>query len=276
MTMNDDSNLQLLQRDLRNLAEPGEQDERLRIALRATLASAASPGPRRPRAIRLALVCAAVAATAAAIALVAIVGTTGSGAPATADAAIIHHALKAVTPPPNAILHVKVVGRQNGATVEGQTWQQTSPPYASRGVKGEPGRQGEFADDGTTSFEYNPDTNTIYERPDSSPPTFTDPVSQIRRELDTGRAQLAGTVVIGGASLYKIDLPNGLVGYFDGTNYRPRYLDDPQRDGTIVRLRVVAYEYLPMTKANRSLLSVAAQHPTARRVDATPPGEPGK
>jgi hypothetical protein len=47
-------------------------------------------------------------------------------------------------------------------------------------------------------------------------------------------------------------------------DYRPRYLDDPQRDGTVVRLRVAVYEYLPMTPSNRALLSVTAQHPNAR------------
>jgi hypothetical protein len=75
-------------------------------------------------------------------------------------------------------------------------------------------------------------------------------------------------VVIGGASLYKIDLPNGLVGYFNENDYRPRYLDDPQQNGAPVRLKVAAYEYLPMTPSNRTLLSEIAQHPNAR-IDRT-------
>jgi hypothetical protein len=155
---------------------------------------------------------------------------------------------------------------QNGTSVLGEAWQETSPPYASRGLKGEPGRQGEFADDGTTSFEYDPATNTVYKQSDSSRPTFADPVSQVRQELARGQAQETGTVTIGGVWLYRIELPHGLVGYFDTTDYVPRYLDDPQRDGSVVRLRVAAYEYLAMTPANRALLSITAQHPSARVV----------
>jgi hypothetical protein len=264
MTLHDDSDLQLLERDLRLLAAPRDEDERIRLALREQLDL---PRPRRPRRrmkLRVALALPAVAAAAAAIASVALVGTTGSTGPAIADAAIVHHALRAVTPPANEILHVKVVGVQNGVAIAAESWQETSPPYASRGVKGDVRHQGEFGDNGTTSFEYDPGTNTIYEQPDSSAPTFADPISQIRQELADGQAQPAGTVVIDGSALYKIDLPHGLVGYFDVRNYRPRYLDDPQRDGSVVRLRVVADDYLPMTASNRALLSVTAQHPSAR------------
>jgi hypothetical protein len=264
MTMNDDSNTQVLERDLRTLAGPRGEDEQVRLALRAQLEARVRPRPRRRLTTRVALGSAAAVATAAAIAVVALIGTTGSAGPATADAAIIHLTLKAVTPPANGILHAKVVGAQNGVQVTGETWQQTSAPYAGRGIKGPAGRQGESGDNGTTSFRYDPGTNTIYEQPDSSPPTFADPISQVRQQLAAGRAQVVGTVVIDGTSLYKINLPNGMVGYFDATDYGPRYLDDPQRDGTVIRLRVVAYQYLPMTPANRALLSVTAQHPSAR------------
>jgi hypothetical protein len=263
MTISDDSDLRLLERDLWQLAEPREDDERVRAAVREQLAAGLQPRRRRRPSRRLALGSIAAAAAAATIALVTIVGTTGSGGPAAADAAIVHHALNAVTPPADAILHVKVVGVQNGVGLAAETWQQTSPPYASRGVKGQVGHQGEFGDNGTTSFQFDPATNTIYEQPDSSRPTFRDPISQIRREIAQGRAHYDGTAVIDGVSLYKIDLPQGMVGYFDRSDYRPRYLDDPQRDGSVVRLRVVAYGYLPITASNRGLLSVTAQHPNA-------------
>jgi hypothetical protein len=264
MTMNDDSNLQLLERDLRSLAEPRAEDDLIRLAVRQQLETKLHSRPRRRLSIRIALGSAAVAATAAALAFVALVATNGSGGPSVADAAIIHHTLRAVTPPANKILHVEVVGTQNGMTVIGETWEQTSAPYAFRGLKGAVGHQGEFADDGTTAFSYDPHTNTIHESPDSSRPRFADPIWQVRQELADGQAQGVGTVFIGGTPLYKIDLPHGLVGYFDRNNYRPRYLDDPQGDGTVVRLRVAAYEYLPMTSANRALLSIPAQHPDAR------------
>ena len=271
MTMHDDSNLQLLERDLTALAAPREDDERLRLALRDQLA-ATLPGRPRPRSrprrrsIRHPLGAAAVVAAAAAAAAVALVGTGGSDGPSIASAAIVHHTLRAMTPPANAILHTQVVGVQNGVTVVGETWQETTPPYASRGLKGSPGHLGEFADNGTTSFEYDPTTNTIQEQPDSSHPTFADPVAQVRQELASGQAEETGMVTIGGASLYKIDLPHGLVGYFGMADYLPRYLNDPQRDGSMVRLRVAAYQYLAMTPANRALLSITAQHPRARIV----------
>jgi len=273
MTTHDDSDLQVLERDLWLLAEPRDGDEQLRLTVRRQLAAAARPQPRRSprRAPRW------VAATAAmaTIALAALVATAGSGGPGSADAAIIHRALTALTPPANAILHVKVVGVQNGVAVAGETWQQTTAPFASRGRKGGGGDIGEFADNGTTSFAYDPSTNTIYERPDSSHPTFTDPIAQIRRQLARGQGNVTGAVTIGGVSLYRIDLPYGMVGYFDTATYLPRYIDDPQRDGTVLRLRVGPYEYLPMTPANRATLSLTTQHPTAR-IDANPRDWPGK
>jgi hypothetical protein len=264
MTMSEDSNPELLERDLWALAEPRAEDELIRVVVRQQLVTQLRPRPRRRLSLRMAIGSAAIAAAAAALAVVALVATNGTSGPSVADAAIIHHALRAVTPPANKILHVEVVGTQSGMTVVGETWEQTSPPHAFRGIKGAVGHQSEFADNGTASFQYDPRTNTISESPDSSPPTFSDPIWQVRQELASGQAQVAGTVVIGGAPMYKVDLPHGLVGYFDESNYRPRYLDDPQRDGTVVRLRVVAYEYLPMTGANRALLSITAQHPTAR------------
>jgi hypothetical protein len=276
MSIHDDSDLDLLERDLQKLAQPRGSDAELHLALRGQLAKtwqARSPRRRPPR--RVALGWSAVATAAATIALVVVVTTAGSGGPGVAQAAIVHHALTAVTPPANEILHEEVVGAQNGAAIAAEWWQQTSPPYASRGIKGSAGHQGEFGDNGTTSFMYDPTTNTIYEQSDSSRPTFTDPVSQVRNELARGQAQSVGTVVVGGATLYKIDLPGGLVGYFDPNTFQPRYLDDPQRDGSVVRLRVVAYEYLPMTSANQALLSVTAQHPTAH-VEVGQGGQPGK
>lgn len=270
MTMHDDANLELLERDLSALSAPRDSDERLRAALRDELAATVRGGAthhRRPIGfIRHPLWAAAVTAVAAVVAVLALVGPGGSDGPSVASAAIVHHALKAVTPPANSILHTEVVGVQHGTTVLGESWQETSPPYASRGLKGSAGHLGEFADDGTTSFEYDPATNSISEQPDSSHPTFTDPVAQVSQELASGQAQETGTVAIGGQPLYKIDLPHGMVGYFDTVDYLPRYLDDPQRDGSVVRLRVAAYEYLAMTPANRALVSLTAQHPRAQIV----------
>jgi hypothetical protein len=263
-----------LERDLKDLATPQATDERLRLAIRAQLVERLEPRPKRRLVVRFAFGLAAVAAAVVA-AIAVLAGTNGSGGPTAADAAIIHHALRAVSPPANSILHVKTVAIQNGTTVVGEWWQETSPPYASRGAKGPVGNQGESADNGTTTFEYDPATNTIHEQPDTAAPTFQDPVAGVRQALNSGQAHVEGTVVIDGESLYKIELKHGVVGYFDQSTYAPRYLDDPQGPGGgALRFRV-SYEYLPLTAANARLLSITAEHPTAR-IDTNPNDAPGK
>ena len=47
MTIYDDSQLQLLERDLQRLAEPRDEDEHVRRAVRKRLAAKAAPRPRR-------------------------------------------------------------------------------------------------------------------------------------------------------------------------------------------------------------------------------------
>jgi hypothetical protein len=49
MTMHDDSDLQLLERDLRKLAEPQAQDEGVRLAVRRRLAAQLRPRRQRRR-----------------------------------------------------------------------------------------------------------------------------------------------------------------------------------------------------------------------------------
>jgi hypothetical protein len=279
-----------LERDLKALAEPQETDEQLRLEIRAQLVDGWQARPRRRVRTRLTVAVAAVSAAAVAMALLALIGTGGSGGPASADAAIINHAIQAITSPANVIVHVKETGLQDGTRVAAEWWQQTRPPYAIRLIKGpvnresdgqDPavkrpaGHQNEVADDGTTSSRYDAGTNTIYQRPDSSSPTLIDPLSTVRQQLASGSARVAGTVTIDGLSLYKIELPNGVVGYFDRTNYRPVYVDNPQRDGTVVRTRVVRFEELPMTPENEQLLSITAQHPKAS-VDTSPSNAPTK
>ncbi len=267
MTMHDDPGLELLERDLRKLAEPREDDEQIRLAVRAQLDGQLRPRPPRRRRVwrRIALGASAVSAAAAAV-LVLVVGTNGSGGPTAADAAIIHHALTAVTPPAGAILHTEMTGMHGGVTFVNEVWRQTAPPYAGRAIKDHE----EFSISGTTESDYEPATNTIYEHPNPvSQRPFADPIAQIRQELASGQAQVDGTVVINGASLYKVDMPDGMVGYFATRNYAPRYVDVPQ----VGRLGVAVYEYLPMTPANHKLLSVTAQHPSAR-IDTNPSDAP--
>ena len=113
-----------------------------------------------------------------------------------------------------------MTGVQGGVRLVNEVWRQTAPPYAGRAIKDHE----EFSNNGTTESDYDPATNTIYEHPDplSGATSFTDPVAKIRKELTGGQAQVTGTVVIDGASLYKVDMPEGTVGYFDRRNYALR------------------------------------------------------
>ena len=276
-----------LERDLKALAEPEADDERLRLAIRATLGEHLRGRPRVRHRTRLVLGSAAVAATTLAAAAVALIGLGGSG-PSSANAAILAHVVRAISPPANIIVHVKESGVQHdGTQVAAEWWQETNPPYAIRLIKGTAGQsidakgnaggqQVETAADGTTSSQYDAGTNTIYQRPDSTSPTLIDPIETVRAGLTHGTAQVAGTVTIDGQSLYRIELPDGVVGYFDQSDYRPVYLDNPQRDGSVVRTQVVTYEELPTTPENETLLSITAQHPRASAATSPPPPAPNK
>jgi hypothetical protein len=227
--------------------------------------------PRRGHRLQFTFGGAAVAVAAIVVAVVALGAPGGSAGPSAADAAIIHHALGAITLPANTIVHVKETGVQNGTPVSAEWWQQTSSPHALRLIKGYAGRLGEGANDGTTAYQYDAGTDTIVETPASSRPTVVDPIEGVRRQLANGGAEVAGTAVIDGVSLYKIQLPTGVTAYFDKTTYRPVYLDNPQAGGSVVRTRVVAYEELPMNEENAKLLDIAAQHPQARVVTRAAP-----
>jgi hypothetical protein len=272
-----------LERDLKTLADPQADDDHLRLAIRATLGEQLAVRPTNRRRTRLVLAGAAVLAATLAAAAVALIGTGESG-PSSANAAILAHVVRAISPPANVIVHVKEAGVQvDGTQVAAEWWQETNPPYAIRLIKGAAGRQAdskgtaggqqiESAADGTTFSQYDAGTNTIYQRPDSTSPTLIDPIETVRAALANGTAQVAGTVTIDGHSLYKIELPDGVVGYFDRTDYRPVYLDNPQRDGSVVRTRVLTYEELAISPQNELLLSITAQHPRASVDTGAVPG----
>ena len=265
----DDSSLRELERDLRALTAAQPQDEQFRAALRERLAPSHSTARRSWLSLRFTLPAAAGIAAATAAVAIALIGSGGTGGPSAADAAILHRALAAVTAPPDMILHEKTIDVTSGTTFVGEWWQQTSSPFASRGLKGQTGHLGEFADNGTTSYAYDPSTNTIYQHPDNSAPTFTDPVSLTRQQLASGQATVTGTSTINGEPLYGIRLSSGITTYVDQGNYIPRYIDDPQRDGGTLRFKVVVYEYLPATPENLQLLNIQAQHPGAT-LDSNP------
>jgi hypothetical protein len=258
-----------LEHDLKTLAEPQADDERLHLAIRTTLNEQVRvPGRRRPRA-RLVFGAAAAAAATVAAALVAVIGTGGSS---DANAAILARVVRAMTAPANLIVHVKETGVQpDGTPVSAEWWQDTNPPYSIRLIKSVAGQSTERSANGTTSAQYDPETDTVYEQPDTTSPTLIDPIESARAALTSGTAQVAGTVRIDGRLLYKVVLSSGVTGYFDRADYEPVYLDNPQRDGTVVRTEVNSYEQLPLTSENEQLLSVAAQHPGARIQTGRPP-----
>jgi hypothetical protein len=253
-----------LERDLKRLAHPQAHDEQLRLAIRATLREELLRRPRARRRNRVALGAALAVATAAA-AMVVLIGNGGSGGPSSANAAILAHVARVMSPPPHLIVHVKETGVQpDGTPVSVEWWQETNPPYAVRIIKGASNQAYEGSRDGTANSLYDAATNTIHRQASSKSLTLTDPVETVRAELGSGTANIAGTVRTDSQSLYKIELPNGVIGYFDQTDYRPVYLDNPQGDGTVVRTHVLAYEELPLTSENKRLLSVMAQHPDAK------------
>jgi hypothetical protein len=255
-----------LERDLSALAEPHADDERLRLAIGATLREQLRPAPRRRTRRAVGLVTLGAATIAAAV--VALISTGGSG-----NAAILAHVMRASTPPANIVVHLKETGANpDGTPVSAEWWQETNAPYAMRLIKGIGGEVRETSVDGATQSEYDAATNTVYQQPDANAPTLIDPIETMRAGLTNGTAQIDGTVTIGGRSLYKIELPSGCVGYFDKTSYRPVYIDNPQRDGTVVRTEVTAYDELPITAESEKLLSVTAQHPDARVQQGDAPG----
>jgi hypothetical protein len=260
-----------LERDLKTLTEPRAEDDHLRLTLRATLEDQLREQPKARRRRRLALGSVALAAATAVAATVALIGTDGSGGPTSANAAIIAHVASAMSPPANLIVHVNETGVQpDGTLVAAEWWQETNPPYAMRLIKGAAGSEHEGASNGTTTCSlYDPGTNTIYQHTNCALSKLIDPVETARAALANGTANVAGTVTIAGQSLYKIELGNGVTGYFDQTTYRPVYLDNPQGDGSVVRTHVLTYEELPLTPTNQNLLSLTAHHPNAR-VETSP------
>jgi hypothetical protein len=263
--------------DLKSFAAPRPGDEQLRTAIRDTLGEHVQlrvPDRRRRRVL---LGGGAIAAATAAVAIVALVGAGGSGGPSSADAAILARVAGAITAPADMIVHVRETGvLSDGTEVGVEWWQETSAPHAIRLIKGPVGREVEGAADGTTSSQYDAATNTIYQRPDSKLPPLVDPVESVRAALAGGTGQVAGTVTIDGRSLYQVELPNGVVAYFDRSDYRPVYIDNPQGGGGVVRTRVTAYEELAVTSASRQLLSIAAQHPGASVAAGAAPASSGE
>jgi hypothetical protein len=94
-------------------------------SFRITGASLSEELRRRPKAHRrrsVAIGSAALGAATAAVAIVALIGTGGSGGPSSANAAVLAHVARAMSPPANLIVHVKEAGVQPIGTPVSVEW----------------------------------------------------------------------------------------------------------------------------------------------------------
>jgi hypothetical protein len=153
-----------------------------------------------------------------------------------------------------------------------------TPAPSSRSTTATTGTFGggpEISDDGSKEYVYDEKANAIYTRPSSGPPGLTGPVSEIRADLESGNARLAGRKTIDGRRLHVVRLEIGYIVYLDPVTYRPLFVDSPTREGRLERMRVATLEYLPRTRATMRLLSLPAQHPDAP-VESNPAAWGGK
>jgi hypothetical protein len=251
-------------------------------ALSAAIAAEAAPDrPRanghrrwgtrlRRRATGLGL--AVAGAVAAAIAVVALVGSTGSGGPAAADAAIIHHIRAKLTAPAGSILHeAATVTPAGGSPMQFELWAQTGSTDVYRVIKyGQ-----EFSRSATQQEIYDPSTRTVTVSP--APPLShayevahpADLASELKEMVNSGQATATATT-FDGIPAYEIQL-NGSSGqlsngtaYVAQSDYRPLEIDSSKGKAVFS-----VYEYLPATPANDALLAVTTAHPGATVINQT-------
>jgi hypothetical protein len=271
---------------------PAPDDERVdaaRARLIAELRAADVPvGPlhrrgqtrhrRRPDlALGLGVLGAASLAAAVVAVVVLVAGGVGATGTSAADAAIIRHASAALAAPPNEIFHYQLEG--DGFVAE--SWQLTSAPYSYLERKGPVGAAPYASNDGVTAAYYDPATNTIHHTPSTKLRAPDNSLTEIQQDLQDGRARVLRAAVVDGRATYEIQLADkhgfdaqGLTAFVDQRSYRPIEIVDPQRNGTTVELRVVAFGYLPATPANMSLLSLTAHYPGARVINDGAAGGP--
>src|SRR6516225_12281543 len=211
--------------------------------------------PRRATGLGLAV----AGAVAAAIAVVALVGSTGSGGPAAADAAIIHHIRAELTAPAGSILHeAATVTPAGGSPMQFELWAQTGGTDVYRVIK-----YGQEASQSATQNEvYDPSTRTVTVSP--LPPAiharevahFVDLASKLKEMVNSDQATATATT-FDGIPAYELrvnasgdQLLNGTA-YVAQSDYRPLEIDS-----TKGRIVFSTYEYLPATPANDALLAV--------------------
>jgi hypothetical protein len=224
--------------------------------------------PRRATGLGLAV----AGAAAAAIALVSLVGSTGSGGPAVADAAIMHHIRAELTAPAGSILHeAATVTPTGGSPMQFELWAQTGDPGVYRVIKyGQ-----EFSRSATQQEIYDPSTRTVtvsQARPLSHAYEVAHPAdiaSKLEEMVNSGQATATATT-FDGIPAYEIQVNvsggplSNATAYVAQSDYRPLEIDSSQGKSVFS-----AYEYLPATPANDALLAVTTAHPGATVVNQT-------
>jgi len=259
---------------------------------RVQLVDAIERERRRPRSrpwstsawiVRFAVPALAVASAAAVVLVVLTSG--GSGVPS-ANAAVLRGVAAALTPPSGSILHERAlvtVGDQPPQRYE--LWEQTGTG-AYRVVKF--GREASW--NGSAMSTYEPGSDTIVSsRAGSSPGNGApdDAAVALRSLVESGNARVVATTTLDGVSAYRLAVEGATARYLNGTvyvavsDYRPLLIQTDfvsVRDGSETgteTIRYEAYEYLPADAANRALLDLAAQHPSARVLESPALGGTG-
>jgi hypothetical protein len=240
-------------------------------------------------------VTAASVAAAAAVAVIVLALDGGTPAVQSASAKTISGALRALTAPAASILHIDTTSIQISTGHPTYVWEQDvyeqlSPPYRTRTLDKKlpgtpPGTEGV---DGARIGEqtYNPTNNTIYDptipKPKPQPgvqmltpaqearlfqPFMAQYIRSLRAKLASGAARVDGRAIVDGRAAIKIHfVGSDEVDYVaaDGsyTPIKTIYGTPSSADGQLINI-YHAFEYLPM-RGNASLLSLTAQHPTAR------------
>jgi hypothetical protein len=214
-------------------------------------------------------------AAAAAIALVSLAGSTGSGGPAAADAAIIHHIRAELTAPSGSILHeAAIVTPAGGSPMQFELWAQTGGTEVYRVIKyGQ-----EFSRSVTQQEIYDPSTRTVTVSP--APPLShaydvahpADLASELKEMVNSGQATATATT-FDGIPAYKIQVNvsggplSNATAYVAQSDYLPLEIDSSKGKSVFS-----TYEYLPATPTNDALLAVTSAHPEATVVNQTSNG----
>lgn len=218
---------------------------------------------------------------------------SGPGSVNPAEAArVLDKTLAALTPRPGWVFHERV---QIDQVVPGtsrrraglrEVWIVNSPPYRYRQIIVNTRFAGAIETGGTagsaTGSVYDGATKTIFRSSVSGRLTVPSPPlgswrSSISRDIRAGRARVIGRTTVNGRSAYEIEWllsQSPIKLYVDASTYAPIKIDFPGLDRLdgywwIASEHFVAYGYIPPTKRNLTLASLASSHPAARLAPAT-------